>query len=365
MSGWDYVVVGGGPAGAALAWSLGRRGFRVLVAEALPRPGLKPCGRGIPDAGDLPFGVPGECVARRVRGARLFVDGREAFSIEGGLEGYIVDRTCLVEALVSMGGAELATRAFYDKRRSTLRVGGRIVDVDRGKTIIAGGHPYYPGEKISAVQVLVRGDWPDRLDIFFDTRLVGYYWIFPSTPGLVEVGVGGFASTEELKGLLDKFLRSHPATEDLRRGDIVRFEGARIAVGGVWRGGLERWPLHIGEAAGFVYPLTGEGIRPSMLSAVRLAEALAEGRSPVSILGEEPARGVNLQRRILDSVKRMSPEERASLLLSIPSELHVKVALGRASWRDLAGALVRRPRLLAKLAKFIKATGDRTGGSLG
>jgi len=361
---WDYLVVGAGPAGAALAWRLGRAGFRVLVAEALPRPGMKPCGRGIPDAGDLPFRVPGECVVRRIRGARLYVDNREAFNIEGSLEGYIVDRSCLAEALISEGGAELVTRAFYNKRRSFIRIGGHLLDARRDRTIIAGGHPYYPGEKIEAVQVLLPGDWPDRLDIFFDIELIGYYWVFPSTPGLVEIGVGGFAPMARLRELLNGFLRRHPAAEPFHGKEPVKLEGARIAVGGVWRRGLEEWPLHIGEAAGFVYPLTGEGIRPSMLSAVRLGDALASRNSPSSILRGEPARGITLQRRILEAVKSMSPPERASLLTSIPGSLHVKVALGRAGWRDLARALVRRPRLLAKIARFIRAGGGDHGGGV-
>ena len=45
-------VVGGGPAGSALAIMLGRRGVRVRLYEKATHPRLKPCGEGL-----LPHGV--------------------------------------------------------------------------------------------------------------------------------------------------------------------------------------------------------------------------------------------------------------------------------------------------------------------
>jgi len=48
----DVTIVGGGPAGAALAIVLGRRGARVVLYEKAHHPRLKPCGEGL-----LPHGV--------------------------------------------------------------------------------------------------------------------------------------------------------------------------------------------------------------------------------------------------------------------------------------------------------------------
>ncbi|MCE4627968.1 MAG: NAD(P)/FAD-dependent oxidoreductase [Desulfurococcales archaeon] len=348
MAGPDYLVVGAGPAGAALAWSLARKGYEVLVAEASPKPGSKPCGRGIPDTGDLKVPLPGECVVSSVRGAELYVDNEHVFTIEG-IRGSIVDRTCLVEALIADGGADLVTRAYYKPAKNIVRAGARTIDAPPPKTVIAGGHPFYPGEKIDAVQYIVEGEWQDKLTILFDTRLIGYYWIFPSTPGTVEVGVGGYEPAPKLFERLDKFVSSHLLAQPLRNKRVLRREGARIAVGGVMRSLLSKHPIHIGEAAGFVYPLTGEGIRPSIMSAVQLAERLASGDSPAGITRKDPARAIGLQRRILARVKRMRPEERAELLKSVPEDVHIKIALGKGTLLDLLKVLARKPWLAAKL----------------
>ena len=48
----DVTIVGGGPAGSALAVELGRRGAKVVLYEKARHPRLKPCGEGL-----LPHGV--------------------------------------------------------------------------------------------------------------------------------------------------------------------------------------------------------------------------------------------------------------------------------------------------------------------
>ena len=56
----DVTIVGGGPAGAALAIVLGRRGVKVVLYEKAVHPRLKPCGEGL-----LPHGV---SALRRIAG---------------------------------------------------------------------------------------------------------------------------------------------------------------------------------------------------------------------------------------------------------------------------------------------------------
>ncbi len=349
MTKWDYVVVGAGPAGAVAAYTLARKGYKVAVLEMAHKPGLKPCGRGIPKSRDLPVSVPRECVLQKIRAAELHVDDSPAFET-GGVEGYIVDRTCLFESLISEA-SDVILRSRYDPKQGYARINGIKINLDPRRVILATGFTSYPGEKINAYQEIYRGEWPEKLTIFFDTKIIGYYWIFPAGPGRIEIGVGGFAGFDDLRSLLNKFKRRVTREYGLKLGDPERREGARIAVGGLH---LEESPLRVGESAGFVLPLTGEGIRPSMISAWIAAEAIAEGENPLEALKRSKiAKVIGFQRRVLEAVKAMTPRERAELLLSIPEEIHVKMALGDVSARDLIRALLKKPKLLAKIRYFL------------
>jgi len=344
-------VVGAGPAGVGAAVALSKAGYKVVVHEAMERPGLKPCGRGIPVVGDLPVRVPGDAVVRRIREAVMYVNGEYLFTLKDIFTGYIVDKTLFLEHALSEAGAEARYKSKFDVRSGRIGgPGGFKPEIG----LFAGGHPYYDGEKIMAIQYIIETreyDDSESLEIYFDTGLLGYYYIFPGKPGTVEVGVGGFATPRHLKTLLDKFVKSR---ENLRDKRILKVEGARIAVGGLslgYTGGLPR----IGEAAGFVMPLTGEGIRPSMISGYTAGKALAEGGDPLKAQGASPiAEAIELQRRVLNAVKRMDPEERAQILKALPPEVHAELSLGRIGYKRFIMELARRPGSLVKLLMALR-----------
>ena len=350
-AGSDYTVIGGGPAGVAAAYVLGRAGYRVTLYDMAPRLGFKPCGRGIPSTGDLPFDIPRDSIVRRIRGAALYVDSEPVFEIEEGLNGIIVDKGGMLEGMLADAGVELVKRAFYKVGSREVRVGGSYRRVERG--FFAGGHPYYTGETINAIQYRVKGEqfeYMDKLVIYFDTRLIGYYYVFPNRGDEADVGVGGFADFETLRLKLDKFMENNDYT---RGAKILRLEGARIAVGGVVLGNVDGLEV-IGEAAGYVLPLTGEGIRPSMLSGAYAADAVLNGKDVRGVLREAPiTKAIRLQRRILDRVKKMTPERRASLLKSMPPSVHAMIALGRVDKKALLKALAGKPSLLAKILNLL------------
>lgn len=343
----EYAIIGGGPAGVAAAYSLSKAGFKVSVYDSAPRLGMKPCGRGIPNTRKLPIPIPRDSIVKEINGATLYVDGERVFEVEDGLTGVIVDKSIMLESLISNAGAELVRNAFYKIGKNQVRVGGKYVEVRRG--LFATGHAYYNGEKINAFQYRMKHkafEGLDKLLIYFDTELIGYYYIFPSRGDEADVGVGGYAGFQELRSRLDKFVETN---EHVKGGRILRSEGARIAVEGVKLGLIDNLPM-VGESAGYVLPLTGEGIRPSIISGHTAAEALVRGEDVIRRLKNTTmTRSVNIQRRILEKVKKMSPERRAELLKSIPPRVHAMIALGEMNRSTLAKALINKPRLLAKI----------------
>ncbi|MEB3774478.1 MAG: NAD(P)/FAD-dependent oxidoreductase [Desulfurococcales archaeon] len=346
----EAVIIGGGPGGAGAA--LGFKGVadRIIVYEANDRLAVKPCGRGIPVLGDIPIRIPRDVVYHRIRRAVMYVDGDPLFDMEGVFDGYIVDKAGFLESVFSEAGADIVYNAKYDPRRGEVKTSRGRVRVDGG--VFAGGHPYYTGDKILAIQYRIKTrhfDEADHLEIYFDTGILGYYYIFPAEPGTVDVGVGGFKDFESLKSRLDRFIKR----DERLQGERVKLEGARIAVGGLKPGAMNGLTV-VGEAAGFVLPLTGEGIRPSMLSGIAAVKAIVSGGDPVEALKRTPiARAIEVQSRILETVKRMPVEERRALLKGLPARVHAEIALGRMDKGVIARELARKPGLALKLLRLL------------
>jgi len=130
----------------------------------------------------------------------------------------------------------------------------------------------------------------DRLWVFFERDLLpGYAWVFPLPGGGANVGYGVLRADgrtgRELKDLWPELLsrsslrdvlgpRAAP-TEPVRAWPIpTRYDPDRLAHGRV---------LFVGDAAGVVDPLTGEGIAQAIESGVLAAEAIAHGGEPDAV----------------------------------------------------------------------------------
>ncbi len=351
----DLHIIGAGPAGVSAAFYLSRQGFNIAIYESAHKPGMKPCGRAIPAATSLDIPIIEKCIEKPLTGASLYVDGEHVFTLDG-LNGYIVDRICLFEELLSLSNVETYYQSRFDFKNRTVRINGskKYIPVrDNYRIVNATGHVSYKGEKINALQYIFRTnilDEQERIEIYFDTRLIGYYWVFPSSPGHAEVGVGGYADFTLLKDLLNKFI-----VRDKRftNKNPEKIEGAQIAVGGIRIVENKNEPIRIGEAAGFVLPLTGEGIRPSLLSGKHFAEAIIKGKDPIEELKKAKiAESIKIQRKILEGVKKMKREERKELLSSVPGSLHASIALGNIDKRAMLKALVSKPRIARILLKL-------------
>ena len=344
-------IVGAGPGGLGAAVGAAEMGVMPIVYEAHEKAAVKPCSRGIPVTGDLPFALPKESLLRRIRGAIMYVNGEYLFTLKEVFTGFIVDKAVMIDSVVTGVGGEIHYRSKYDPRSSKIRSNGGVSEVREG--VFAGGHPYYDGEKIVAMQYLVKvreRDESDMLEIYFDTELMGYLFVFPSWPGIVEVGIGGYGSFRELKARLDEFMKRD---ERFRERPIEKFEGAKISLGGLRLGYINKL-IKVGEAAGFVMPLTGEGIRPSILSGYAAAKALIEGKDPIEAQRRlSIAKAIGIQRRILEWVMKFTPAERAEILRALPPEVHAEISLGTMNKARIARSIAKRPGRIARLALLI------------
>lgn len=190
--------------------------------------------------------------------------------------------------------------------------------------------------------------------------LIGYLWVFPFNDREAHIGIGGMLSYSELKKLLDRFLRKNK-----------RFKNTRIKYqlsGYVTINGLEKIFLQedlpiIGEAMGAVLPLTGEGMRPSMISAWSLVKALKQGDWKLyTKIYEETGipDSIRLQYRILKHIRKHKahlPVKRLRDLIKDCEWLVYELAFDKINTWSVLKALPCGLRKALAIASIIKHYG--------
>lgn len=338
----DVAIAGGGPAGAALAIALGRRGLRVNLYEKARHPRLKACGEGL-----LPHGVAalsalvGVPDAPRVRGLRFVVGGAatEVDFPEGF--GLVVRRDWFDEwlfekaAATSNVDARMGTPYQSEGERFVVGADGRHSMFHRR---LAALHPAHLRVGLSA-HVIGLADVGDRVEVFFHRD--GELYIAPTGGGETLVAAL-FHQARFRRDGITHLLNTIPELRDRARGvemttPVLAASPLGLRVPRV----VERGLLLIGDAAGAPDPITGDGIAMAMASVQPAADAIVSAD-----LGTYErtrlAMGRNADRlgRLLLTVSRAEGRVAHALLRkqSLTTTL-LDVALGR---RDMnAGTLVR------------------------
>ncbi|MDF2979709.1 MAG: menJ [Actinomycetospora sp.] len=313
----DVLVVGAGPAGSAAAAWAADAGHDVVLADAAVFPRDKACGdgltpraiaeldhlglgewvrgrgtnRGLRAAGfgqllELPWpggSLPGHggAVARtelddRIRTVAL---ERGARPLEGVRAVDVARDGDRVTGVVFAAGEDTFTVAcrrlvVADGARSTLgRVLGRVWHRDTAYGVAARGYVRsgrHDDEWISSHLELRGTD---------DEVLSGYGWVFPLHDGHVNIGVGTLATEARPANVRLRSLIAHYAEqrrEDWQlEGEVRDVASALLPMGGAVSGVAGRnWAL-VGDAAGLVNPLNGEGIDYGLESGRTIAALLA------------------------------------------------------------------------------------------
>jgi geranylgeranyl reductase family protein len=297
---YDAIVVGAGPAGSMCAYRLADAGASVLLLDRARFPRDKPCGGGVTGraARLVPFPLD-PVVEDVVTSAELRLRYGRSFARQGSaplvlmtqrrrLDAYLAEHAVnagaefrdgtKVERVEASGGGVSVTLAGGECLSGRTLVGADGVNGVTARALGLGGN--------QAVGVAIEGNLSyDRLRDDYRGRLVlelgvvpgGYGWVFPKGDH-VNIGVGGW---EREGPRLRKHLARLCAEHGVAPEELQELRGFRLPLRAP-RSTLARGrTLLVGDAAGLIDPVSGDGMFEGFLSAKLAAEAaldVLEGR---------------------------------------------------------------------------------------
>ncbi len=324
----DVLVIGGGPAGAAMGYWSAQLGDSVTIVERKHFPREKTCGdgltpRAVKQLDDMGLGEPLKQF-HRYEGLRATAHGKE-LEMQWPTHplyprhGYVVRRREL-DAMVAFNaeksGATLLQghEAIEPLMENGLVRGAIVNDIDEERkvairasyVVIADGANSRFGRSLGTARekawpygTAIRTYWksPKHKEPWIESALdvkdrqgnsmPGYGWIFPVGDGTINVGVGLLSTFKKFKDVNTTHLLDSYAHMIADRWEIdptspeCRATSGKIPMGGSMFPKMGPTHLVIGDAAGSVNPFNGEGIdyayETARMAASVLHDALVSG----------------------------------------------------------------------------------------
>lgn len=365
----DVVVIGAGPAGSAAAIRAARAGASVAVFEKGAHGRDKVCGDGLTPRAvgalrELKVEPDG---AHRIDGLRMIAGKRtrelawpttSRFPAHGAVLPRRVLDAHLADAAVE-AGAEVH---WSTEARPLVEGDDRVVGVEAGGhrwsadlVILATGAPGAAARLVGAERVpdepfglAIRSyvESPRHLDRHLEACLTltdehgvavpGYGWMFPAGDGTVNIGVGALSTMKGFTRLnLNRLFESYYATvrESWDLGEpLERPRAWRLPMSALRRHG-PGW-VAIGDAAGLVNPMNGEGIDYGLESGILAADLF---------LDDPAAAPVRYDREVGDRFDAfLRTGRRFSFLIGHPRLLRsgLRVAVGTQMAADITLAVM-------------------------
>ena len=295
----DVAIIGAGPSGSIAAQRLASQGVKVKLIDRAAFPRDKSCGDGVgshglkvlersglgtwasqflapevltmspPDGSLLTLypDVKNHCFGRTI--PRMLLDDVLVKSaVEAGTA--LIENTRVEQVEIDDQGVHIRSNGTQISARLLILADGSHAPVTRKLGLIEDRPDLY------AIRQYVQGDADQHKTIEFHFQpwiVPGYTWIFPMNGGRANIGTGTFAyrlkeQQVDLRQFLTRFL-----TEQREKGSrLANSQEDGIVKGHPLRTQLGKTQMHaknlfvIGDAAGLVNPLSGEGIGPGMES---------------------------------------------------------------------------------------------------
>ncbi|OGS56029.1 MAG: geranylgeranyl reductase [Euryarchaeota archaeon RBG_19FT_COMBO_56_21] len=310
MTGYDVVVVGGGPAGTMTAKWAAKGGAKVLIVEKRQEIGAPVrCGEGISRSWLDSVGIKldQKSVAWQVKGAKIVAPNGTSFFLSekmaGNEVGIVLDRIFFDKLLAHdavKAGADLMLKT---SATGLLRTGGKVTgvkiksfgetkEIKAGCVVAADGFESQVGRWAGIATSLAPRDITSCIqyrltNISYDPNYCefvlgskapgGYLWIFPKNEDTANVGIGmqltKLKDRADVKKYLDKFIQNDPR---LKKGKALEIVAGAVSICAPLDKTVGDGILLVGDAARQIDPITGGGISNSCRAGKVAGEVLAK-----------------------------------------------------------------------------------------
>jgi len=295
---YDVIVIGAGPAGSVAAYESAKKGFKTLLLEKASIPREKACGGAVMYHGIRMINgeVPLDVIERKIYGLRFgFLNGTSSEFITDKLIGITVFRDKF-DAFLSERAVEAGVELLDDARvihtsvsddcaTIQLKDGQEfksefLIGADGVNSIVSRSLKLRPKRKDltkfglgmeadfhvgrKGVMKATNGD-PSVIEIVPVENKISYGWIFPKREHLAIGVAGGSTLMQDLRSDFDGFCK----TLEKKLGVELKLTQRRtgfLGGDGLQSTNVADRAILVGDAAGFVDPMMGEGIGYAMQS---------------------------------------------------------------------------------------------------
>ena len=310
----DVLVIGGGPAGLAAAYSAAEKGIKVLLVERKREIGVPiQCGEFMPSPPEVPDllpdakhtrlleNYPADIVLNKTSKIAIYSAGGKPYNMT--FKGYVIDREKYdkwIARLALKAGAKISlstTALKIDGSTVDIHIGGEKKRVTSKVIIIASGAatPLLDGTPLkpklseydySHVYQWVMGGLDldaETVDMYSGVRYAPgtYAWIIPRSRDVANVGLGVREPFNKnnlsIREYLRRFVYEHPiASEKLKTGSPLSIIGGLVPAGPPPKNAVWNNLMTIGDAANMTIASIGAGVPTGVVSGDIAGEVAAD-----------------------------------------------------------------------------------------
>ena len=300
MEKYDVIVVGAGPAGAISSYYLSKKGFKVALLEKNDIGREKICGGGIShySLNELPYGLPDALIEQRIKGINFISPKNEIFqkkeleqigitTYRSKFDSFLVNKAIDVNVdflpYTKVSNIRKSNGLFNIQNKFSAKY---VIGADGVNSVVK--KVLNLGDKKKHINLALRSviqfEDEEELDEFlidketfefyFNNHKPGYGWIF-GLRNAINIGIGMKINANNPRKFLADYVKR---CFKLRRKKVPSFtiEGFPIPNSKLPKTFSKDRAFLIGDAAGLVDPVSGEGVHYAIRSAKIVADTIVK-----------------------------------------------------------------------------------------